>query len=506
MRSSSQIRYGVILSYFAIIFNIVAGLFYTPWMISKIGKADYGLYILVSTFLAYFTVDYGLWQAVNKMVTESHTAGDQSREKSVINNATSLYLSIDLVIAIALLVVYFLLDSIYANLTPRELSTFKTLYIISSTFAILCFPFAFLKGVFMAREFFIQTNIFSLLKKVGVIIGMIIMLYLGFGVISLVVVYGATNFSLCVSEYIYLWKKGYRIRPEKFNKLILRSLFSTSIWLFILVLGEMFINNISPTVLAAFSNTIQIAIFAIGLTLFSYLNSFSSALHGFFLPKVVRYRQNNDNSSIIRLSTSVSALQMLVVGCGITGIVGIGDDFIQLWVGQDFSDSYIVACLLTIPCIVMLCQPIESTDLLASNKVKYQAFMWIGTALVSLPLSMVLSSKFGAIGCAIAISIGSIIFRCIGNNIVYKFVLRRERLPFIILLTKFTVACTLVVAIMKFLSPLLFSDLSWWILILKALLLMTLYIAATFSIAIPTDVKRQYIYPTIKKLIPYKFK
>ena len=65
MSRQSAIKTGVALSYFVIIFNIVAGLLYTPWMITKIGKADYGLYILVTSFLAYFTVDYGLWQAIN---------------------------------------------------------------------------------------------------------------------------------------------------------------------------------------------------------------------------------------------------------------------------------------------------------------------------------------------------------------------------------------------------------------------------------------------------------
>ena len=35
MNSSKQIKLGALISYFAIAFNIVAGLIYTPWMISK---------------------------------------------------------------------------------------------------------------------------------------------------------------------------------------------------------------------------------------------------------------------------------------------------------------------------------------------------------------------------------------------------------------------------------------------------------------------------------------
>ena len=47
MSFSKEIKKGAIISYFAILFNIIIGLLYTPWMVNKIGVSDYGLYTLI---------------------------------------------------------------------------------------------------------------------------------------------------------------------------------------------------------------------------------------------------------------------------------------------------------------------------------------------------------------------------------------------------------------------------------------------------------------------------
>ncbi len=95
MDSSKQIKIGGILSYGMVLFNIICGLIYTPWMIAQIGKTDYGLYILVTSFLNYFVVDFGIWLAVNKILSRLRAEGRQDEEKNVIGLTTKIYLCIN---------------------------------------------------------------------------------------------------------------------------------------------------------------------------------------------------------------------------------------------------------------------------------------------------------------------------------------------------------------------------------------------------------------------------
>lgn len=50
----NEIKKGALVSYVAVAFNAIAGLLYTPWMISCIGSNDYGLYTLALSVINFF--------------------------------------------------------------------------------------------------------------------------------------------------------------------------------------------------------------------------------------------------------------------------------------------------------------------------------------------------------------------------------------------------------------------------------------------------------------------
>ena len=66
MAAKSNITKGALISYVAIFINIVISFVYTPWMIHKIGTADYGLYSLVIAFVSYFLLDFVVFSQYNQ--------------------------------------------------------------------------------------------------------------------------------------------------------------------------------------------------------------------------------------------------------------------------------------------------------------------------------------------------------------------------------------------------------------------------------------------------------
>jgi polysaccharide biosynthesis protein len=500
MSRQSAIKTGVALSYFVIIFNIVAGLLYTPWMITKIGKADYGLYILVTSFLAYFTVDYGLWQAINKLVAEYHTKGDHEREHRVVNVAASLYLLIDLCIAMVLVVVFFCVDGIYTNLTDSELALFKTLFIIASGFALLAFPFIFLHGVFMGREFFVPIKIFDLLQRVGVIVITVVLLFFNCGVISLVLAFGLVPLATRLAQYGYLWRKGFRIHPVHIDRPIARSILGLSMWLFVIVLAELFVTNISPSILAKYADTTQIAIFAIGLALYNYVYAFAGAINGFFLPRVYKLRNEGKDAAILSTSTMVSGIQMFIVGLFVMGIVTVGREFITLWVGQSFETSYSVSIWVLVPVMITFCQPIETTELFATNKLYCQASMMLCTAISAVALSIFLCPRYGAVGTAIGIGVSKFLFMGIGLNIFFMRVLHRDRRPFLRLLLRYALAFSLTYGLYLGVFHYLSVPYNWGGFLIKGVIFVAIYIPTVYVIALPKSVKKSLFIPKLNKL------
>ena len=85
--SKRQIKIGGIISYMTAGFSIMAGLIYTPWMISIIGKSNFGLFTLVTSLVTLVTIDLGLSQTVTRFISKYRAENDtESIKKFLLNN------------------------------------------------------------------------------------------------------------------------------------------------------------------------------------------------------------------------------------------------------------------------------------------------------------------------------------------------------------------------------------------------------------------------------------
>lgn len=502
MNSSRQIKLGAILSYAVIFFNILIGLIYTPWMIRKIGASDYGLYILVTSFLAYFVVDFGMWQAINKLITQYRAEGDEPMVKKIISVSVKIYVGLDSIVCVVLTFVYLFIENIFINLSSDELMKFKSMFFIASLLSVLSFPLNFQKGIMMSYEYFIQAKLFEFSKKVGIIIITVILLACNFGVFSLVLAYGLIPLLVNLSETLFLYKKGIRFNFNFWDKSLAKSVFSLSIWLLLVVLAELLINNISPSLIATFSTTEQIAVFAIGLTIYGYVYTIAGAINGLFLPKVSVMRVKKQFRELSELTFKVGRMQLQIVGFVIMGIVLTGKLFIEAWVGSTFQQSYYILIFLVINGFFTFSQAIESTQLFAINKIKYRSFMMLLTALVSVVLSMLLIPKFGAIGSAIAICVSNFLFMVIGMNIVYYKVLNFDVFRFVVMMFKFMIYYFVIAALFLlvnkcFLS--IFLHLSLWMQFFINALIYTIIYVLVMYVFVTNSYEKSVLFSLFKK-------
>ena len=151
--------------------------------------------------------------------------------------------------------------------------------------------------------------------------------------------------------------------------------------------------------LGAFSGTAEIAVFSVASTMEGYVWMIASALNGLFLPKVTGLLLNkNASEEVEALMIKVGRIQLIIVGLLYAGFLTLGKDFVELWLGNDFSSAYIITLLLITPSLVTLTQQIANTALVAKNLVKYHCFGVVIMSLTSIVLSIILSPKFGAVG------------------------------------------------------------------------------------------------------------
>ena len=430
--SNRQIKRGALISYVAIFINIAAGLLYTPWMIKQIGRADYGLYILMTSVLTYFVVDYGLSQSVTRLLAKYNSAGDTTNIDNLLGVTAKFYLMLDVLVVIALIIFYFFIDNIFAELTPTELIKFKQIYGIAAFFSILSFPLLYVGGIYYAFGLFIQVKVFDLVSKLGSVFLTVAALSFGYGLTVLVLVYAITPFLINISKVVYLKHKGYfNINWKFWDNIVLKGILNTSVWLLIILIGELLLKNIAPAILGTFSGTEEIAVFSIANTLDSYILVFAAALNGLFLPKISLYlNQNNREQLVENLMIKVGRFQVLLVGFITLALILVGKDFIQLWVGDNFAKSYYVLSLLIIPTFLFSTLQLGTTYMLAINKLKYQAYIYLLAAIFNVVLAIIFTPEYGAIGSGISILISKSIFYVIGVSYVFHKILKINMINF----------------------------------------------------------------------------
>lgn len=407
--ATSNIGKGAIISYVAIFLNIAISFLYTPWMLGQVGASDYGLYSLIISFISYFIIDFGLTSAIARFVAKYRAEGNNKKVENILGLTLNIFFLIDAIIFLCLIVCYFFLTDIFTGLTSEELAKLKVLYVIAGTFSVLTFCLKPLDGALTAYEYYVPAKLIDMVYKVGSVGLVVVALYLGGNIYHLVLINGGLSFLTSVYRYFY-WHKKTGLTPNlKFcDKMEAKAIFSFSGWTFLVGLAMRFRLNLVPSILGIFSNSYQITVFSLGLTIEAMLYTLTSALNGLFLPKVSRLVYSDDNQSIMELMIRVGRIQLFLITCIITGFLVCGRTFIRLWVGDEFSDVYYITLALILPFMIAVTLQIAMDKIFALGKVKYTAKAVFVTSIIGLVASCCVASEYGAVGCGLCSAVASL--------------------------------------------------------------------------------------------------
>ena len=430
MDSRKQIKNGAVISYIAIIINIVASFLYTPWMVNSIGKSDYGLYTLAVSLISIFLVDFGFGSVVTRFASKYRVDNDIEGINDLLGIVFKLFIVLDLVILVVLTAIYFYLGDIYVGLENVELQKFRILYLIFAGFSVISFPFSILSGIFNAYEYFIQLKLCDLLQKLSTIAFIVFALVNGYGVITIVAINALTGILVIVVK-LYLLK---RYTPIKVNfkcksKKLLVEMFNFSIWITVIIIAQRLTLNIAPSILGIVSNSFEIAIYSPAAALAGYFYTFAIAIDGLFLPTIFRKIAEKRAQDILAIMIKVGRFQISVLGLIFVGLVCVGKEFIILWMGEEYAKSYYCTTPLILPAIFEYSQQIARLTVVAENKVKLQSIGLLSTSILNVPLSFLLSYYYGSVGLCIAIGITGFL-NLIYMNIIYQKVLKFDMLHF----------------------------------------------------------------------------
>ncbi len=421
----SQIKKGALLSYFTIFLSNVIGLLLTPFVIRNLGNSEYGLYQLIGAFVGYISIiDFGLNNSVVRFVSKYRAENDKKSEENFLAIIMCIYGVIALVILVIGIILYINLDNIFSNsLTNTEISKAKIMFIVLVFNLVVTIPGGSFTAICSGYEQFVFPKTINIARYIFRSISVVGLLVLGGDAIGLVVIDTIMNLLVILFIATYTFKKlKVTFKIHSFNIPLIKDIFSFSVWVFVYAIVHQFQWNAGQFVIGVNTNTVTVAIFAVGIMLGGYYAAFGGVINSVLIPKANQMVVANlGESNLTEKMIKYGRLNAYIMSLVLSSFILFGREFILLWVGDTYNLSYRVAIIMMVALSLLLIQGFGNSILEAKKKNRFKSILSLTTISLAIIIGFFLSKSYGIMGVIIPLGI-AIFLNSLIMNIYYKIV------------------------------------------------------------------------------------
>lgn len=418
MEMINQKKAGVILSYAGELVKILVNLVYTPIMLRLLGQSEYGLYQLVYSVVSYLSLlSLGFGSSYLRFYSRYKAQKDEDGVAKLNGMFMLIFCSISVICVLCGLIMIGNIRGIFGTgLTEGEYATARVLMGLLIINLALTFPNSVFNCSITAHEKFLFQKLLILLQNLFSPFLTLPLLIMGYGSIGMVSVTTFLTFLLLISNMFYCFKKLHiRFAFRGLQICLLKEMWVFTFFIFLNQIIDQINWSVDKFLLGRLVGTTAVAVYGVGGQINTLYLQFSSSISNVFVPKVNRIvAESNDDDQLTRLFTKVGRIQFMVLGLILSGFVFFGIPFIKIWAGPEYGASYAVALLLIIPVTVPLIQNLGIEIQRAKNMHKARAVVYLAIAIANVFISIPLIKFFGpsgaALGTAISLIAGNIIF------------------------------------------------------------------------------------------------
>ena len=187
-------------------------------------------------------------------------------------------------------------------------------------------------------------------------------------------------------------------------------------------------------ILGIISGTAAVAVYSIASLIYMNYMALSPAISGVYLPHVTgMVARKEPISNLSELFIQIGRWQYYLLALVATGFIIFGKQFIALWAGPGFEDSYTITLLIILPFTVDLIQNIGLAIMQAMNCYDFRARIYFLTGALNLLLAIPLGIKYGGIWWGVGKRVFLILWiyyelvLCKGNPSGHRFLLETDR-------------------------------------------------------------------------------
>ena len=412
MPRARRIAQNILSNWFALAVTTAVGFFLSPFVVHHLGNVVYGVWVLVSSLVAYMNLlDLGLQSAVVRFVSKGVAQENHEESSGTVSGALWIRLWISLAIIATGVVLSVEFHRVFS--IPAELQRAASIAVLVSAFTVAmnlwCGVF---RGVLVALHRYDLTSGVSILQTCARAAGFIFLLRSGYGLLALALwelgISVAANLAIVISCFrIYPRLKIAFGRPDRDT---LQKLWSYSSYVFLINVAVQVAYYTDNLVVGAFLSPAAVTLYAIGGVIIGYARQIVASMTTTFAPLASTFEAEGKYDNLQRLLIQ-GTRAALVVSLPIEAALFFrGETFIRLWMGPQYAQpSAMVMKILLLSVVFSSANSTSGGVAYGMEKLKRVMVWAIAEAVANLTLSVILVHKIGIYGVAWGTAIPSLL-------------------------------------------------------------------------------------------------
>ena len=426
LSSNSGRRVGVIISYAYTVVQIVVQLIYVPILLSCIGQSEYGIYQLIGSVMAYIvSINSVLAAGVGRYYCMYMAEGDTRKMENTLAIAKRMYFVMSVVTMVTMGVLAIAFRCVYAaSFTRPQLDECCVMLLILGVNCIVTMNNTINISILTANERFLflkGTQMLSLALQPVIVV--FLTRVCPYAVAICVVVLGL-NILCATAQRIYsknVLKASWEYHG--WDKALAKGLLSFSASVVLVTVADQIFWKTDQLIVGFLYGPDSVAVYSVGAQVYSAYMYIGIAIASVFLPHVSElYHRDHDMEAISNLFIKVGRLTFMVCIAVLGGFVVLGADFMELWAGEGYYTSYLIAIVVMIPFTIDIVQNLGLTILQVVNKYYFRGVMYLLIAIANVVLTFILLNIVGLVGAALSTAVAMLI----GNGFIMNWYYRKE--------------------------------------------------------------------------------
>jgi O-antigen/teichoic acid export membrane protein len=389
----------------------VTGFVLTPFVLSRLGRAEYGLWLLVGSVVAYGNLfDLGIIGAVTKYVAEYRARGELKEASRIIATALVIYTIIGALIALLVFAAAPLFPRLF-NVAESDTQLAVNLVRLMGLGLGLSIPSGTTYAVLRGLQRFGSINLITAGGTVLVSVGMVVVLLLGGGLLEMVALSIPLSFSMQIPAVLLIRRAepGLALSWRGASRSWARRVFTYSSSTMAIQTAGLLRNKTDEIVIGAFLPVAAVTPYGLARRLSEAAQLLTEQFLDIILPMASQLEAEHDLDRLRQLFLAGTRLTLVIfLPVGLL-LVLLADDVLALWVGAEYAEYAYLVWVLTAGGLFFVSQGPGSMILQGIARHKWVAVAAILSGIANLGLSIVLVRPLGLLGVALGTLIPNIL-------------------------------------------------------------------------------------------------